>query len=74
MGEPKGNIDELRALEHPTLKVPYETLNKKFRIAQKNIDREVSHVQSVTGDLEKVLLQRYVGASLPAQFCVENFV
>ena len=61
MSEPtvcKATIDELRALEHPTLKVPYETLNKKFRIAQKNIDREVSHVQSVTGDLEKVLLQR----------------
>lgn len=62
MAEPtptcKATIDELRALEHPTLKVPYETLNKKFRIAQKNIDREVSHVQTVTGDLEKVLLQR----------------
>jgi len=57
-GACKTAIDELRALEHPTLKVPYETLNKKFRIAQKNIDREVSHVQNVTGDLEKVLLQR----------------
>lgn len=35
--------------------VPYEILNKKFRTAQKNIDREVSHVQSATLDLEKEL-------------------
>lgn len=35
--------------------MPYEILNKKFRAAQKNIDREVSHVQSVTLDLEKEL-------------------
>lgn len=37
--------------------VPYELLNKKFRIAQKNIDREVSHVQNAASELEK-LLQR----------------
>ncbi|KAG1680519.1 Macrophage erythroblast attacher [Nymphon striatum] len=48
-------MGDLKALEHPTLKVPYEILNKKFRAAQKNIDREVSHVQSVALDLEKEL-------------------
>lgn len=49
---------ELKALEHPTLKVPYEVLNKKFRTAQKTIDREVSHVQSATAELERVLAQK----------------
>lgn len=45
----------IRCLEHPTLKVPYETLNKRFRSAQKVIDREVSHVNATTIDMEKVL-------------------
>lgn len=44
---------DVRFLEHSTLKVPYELLNKKFRQAQKNVDREISHVQSVTSELEK---------------------
>jgi len=47
----------VKALEHPTLKVPYELLNKKFRAAQKNIDREVSHVQSSVHEFEKCLKQ-----------------
>ncbi|XP_070541046.1 E3 ubiquitin-protein transferase MAEA-like [Ptychodera flava] len=46
---------DLKALEHSTLKVPYEILNKKFRNAQKNIDREVSHVIHVTNEIEKCL-------------------
>ncbi|KYM86554.1 Macrophage erythroblast attacher [Atta colombica] len=35
--------------------VPYELLNKKFRSAQKTLDREVSHVQAVSNELEKSL-------------------
>ena len=35
--------------------MPYEILNKKFRLAQKNIDREVSHVTSAANDLDKCL-------------------
>ncbi|KAI2797862.1 hypothetical protein BLOT_015282 [Blomia tropicalis] len=50
-----GTISDVRALEHQTLKVPYEILNKKFRIAQKNIDREASHVQNSINDLEKAV-------------------
>ncbi|XP_013383305.1 macrophage erythroblast attacher [Lingula anatina] len=46
---------DLKALEHPTLKVPYEVLNKKFRSAQKNIDREVSHVQVTMSDVDRCL-------------------
>ncbi|XP_064630741.1 E3 ubiquitin-protein transferase MAEA-like [Lineus longissimus] len=49
---------DVKALEHPTLKVPYEVLNKKFRTAQKNIDREVAHIQTATCDLEKCLQQQ----------------
>lgn len=68
---------DVKALEHPTLKVftlsftstlniidnnnifrciqkvPYEILNKKFRTAQKTLDREVSHVQTAAADIEK---------------------
>lgn len=46
---------DIRALEHQTLKVPYEMLNKKFRLAQKTIDREVAHVNSSIMDLDKAL-------------------
>ena len=35
--------------------VPYEILNKKFRSAQKNIDREVSHVQNACSELEQCI-------------------
>ena len=37
--------------------MPYEILNKKFRTAQKNVDREISHVSTVTNELEKCLQQ-----------------
>ncbi|XP_016050109.1 E3 ubiquitin-protein transferase MAEA isoform X6 [Erinaceus europaeus] len=45
----------LKVQEYPTLKVPYETLNKRFRAAQKSIDRETSHVTMVVAELEKTL-------------------
>ncbi len=38
-----------------SLQVPYEILNKKFRQAQKNIDREVSHVTSAATELDNCL-------------------
>ena len=43
---------DIRSLEHPTLKVPYEILNKKYRSAQKTLDREISQVQSAVGQVE----------------------
>lgn len=36
--------NDIKATEHPTLKVPYEVLNKKYRVSQKVIDREVNHL------------------------------
>lgn len=35
--------------------VPYEILNKKFRIAQKTLDREFCQIQSAASELEKSL-------------------
>ncbi|XP_044272107.1 E3 ubiquitin-protein transferase MAEA isoform X1 [Tribolium madens] len=46
---------DLKSLEHPTLKVPYEILNKKFRTAQKSLDREASHVQQAARELETTI-------------------
>lgn len=53
---------DVKSLEHPTLKVPYELLNKKFRAAQKQLDREVSHVQAAALELERGLAVDKVGA------------
>jgi len=38
--------------------VPYELLNKKFRAAQKCIDREVAHIHSAGSDLEVCLQEK----------------
>lgn len=47
-------MSEIKALEHSTLIVPYESLNRTFRNAQKIIDREVSHVSSSNDKLKKI--------------------
>ena len=46
---------DIRSLEHPTLKVPYEILNKKFRTSQKTLDREISQVQSSVSQVEEYI-------------------
>lgn len=46
--------DSIKCLEHATLKVPYEILNKRFRGTQKTIDREISHVLQTLNDLERL--------------------
>jgi len=48
-------MTDIKSLEHPTLKVPYEILNKKFRSAQKVLDREGSHVTSSLGEVDRGL-------------------
>ncbi|ESO12961.1 hypothetical protein HELRODRAFT_62544 [Helobdella robusta] len=48
-------VSDIKCLEHQTLKVPYEVLNKKFRVAQKSIDREVQKVHTVIKELEKCI-------------------
>ncbi|XP_064200185.1 E3 ubiquitin-protein transferase MAEA isoform X3 [Anguilla rostrata] len=49
-----GLFENASGIFHPN-QVPYETLNKRFRAAQKNIDRETSHVTMVVAELEKTL-------------------
>ena len=44
-------------------KVPYEVLNKKFRTAQKIIDREVSHVLAANSDLSNIVKKQSVKVS-----------
>ena len=51
-------MSDIRSLEHPTLKVPYELLNKKFRSAQKILDREISHVHQAVTQIEEYIKLR----------------
>lgn len=44
--------NDIKAIEHPTLKVPYEVLNKKYRVSQKVIDREVNHLNQSLQELK----------------------
>lgn len=44
--------NDIKAMEHPTLKVPYEVLNKKYRVSQKVIDREVNHLNQSLQELK----------------------
>jgi len=48
-------LAEVKVLEHPTLKVPYELLNKKFRSSQKTLDRELAHFCTAATELETSL-------------------
>lgn len=48
-----GYIDDLKAIEHSTLKVPYETLNKQYRNVQKSIDRDCSSLSQAVLAAEK---------------------
>lgn len=48
-----GFMDELKAIEHSTLKVPYESLNKQYRNVQKSIDRDCSALNQAMLGLEK---------------------
>ena len=63
---------DIKNLEHPTLKVPYEILNKKFRASQKVLDREVLSVNSALGDLEKLMNQVQSGGEEEAVITQEG--
>lgn len=41
--------------------VPYEILNKKFRIAQKTLDRELNQIQFAANELDRCLLEGNAG-------------
>ncbi|XP_048744927.1 E3 ubiquitin-protein transferase MAEA-like isoform X1 [Ostrea edulis] len=65
---------DVKSLEHPTLKVPYEILNKKFRSGQKNIDREVSHVQQASGEVEECLQDQNSPSIQQVSLALDNMV
>lgn len=46
-------LDDVRVLEHATIKVPYETLNKRYRHAQKQIDRDSAQLLASVTELDK---------------------
>ena len=54
---------EIKALEHSTLIVPYEVLNRTFRTAQKVVDREVSHVNTTNDKVRKITSKNNVPVS-----------
>lgn len=53
---------DIKCLEHSTLIVPYELLNKKFRLAQKSVERESNRVCCTVGELEQLLERPQVRA------------
>ncbi|CAF3873690.1 unnamed protein product [Rotaria sordida] len=46
-------LDDVRVLEHATIKVPYETLNKRYRHAQKQIDRDSAQLLASVAELDR---------------------
>ena len=49
-----GYLDDLKTIEHSTLKVPYEILNKQYRNVQKSIDRDSSAFSQTFSNAEKL--------------------
>ena len=45
---------EVSAVEYTTVRVPYDVLNKKFRHAQKIIDREINQLNMLIGNIERL--------------------
>lgn len=56
--------NDIKAMEYPTLKVPYELLNKRYRISQKAIDREVSHLDKSIQELKNTTDRKGVHRAL----------
>jgi macrophage erythroblast attacher len=50
-----GHYDDLRTIEHSTLKVPYEVLNKQYRNVQKSIDRDCSTITQSILSVDKLV-------------------
>lgn len=56
-----GYLDEIKGLEHSTLKVPYETLNKQYRNVQKSIDRDCCSISQTVVATEKQMKSNDLG-------------
>ena len=51
------------------MQVPYESLNRKFRNAQKNIDREISHVNAAATKIGASLVDDSSAESVSELLC-----
>ncbi|KAI5639434.1 gag-polypeptide of LTR copia-type domain-containing protein [Phthorimaea operculella] len=50
--DPNSKMNELKSLEHATLKVPYEVFNKRYRNAQRVLDVEARQVAGSTAEVD----------------------
>ncbi|KAJ2940038.1 hypothetical protein O0L34_g14073 [Tuta absoluta] len=50
--DPNSKMNELKSLEHATLKVPYEVFNKRYRNAQRVFDVEARQVAGSTAEVD----------------------
>ncbi|KAG6335447.1 hypothetical protein ID866_3646 [Astraeus odoratus] len=53
MSAAKINVDGMMLFEQPFARVPYENYRKVFRASQRNIERELANIQSVSANLRK---------------------
>ncbi|KAH9989658.1 CTLH/CRA C-terminal to lish motif domain-containing protein [Russula vinacea] len=53
MASSRPTMDGLLIFEQPFARVPYENYRKVFRTAQKNIERELGAIQTISNDLAK---------------------
>lgn len=51
------HLKDIKGLEYGTIKVPYEFFNKKYRLTQRMIEKEVSQVNHHVKELETVVVQ-----------------
>lgn len=47
------NVDGIMLFEQPFARVPYENYRKVFRTSQKNLEKELGAVQTLSNDLSK---------------------
>ncbi|KAL6300388.1 CTLH/CRA C-terminal to lish motif domain-containing protein [Sparassis latifolia] len=62
MSNNKLNIDGIMLFEQPFARVPYENYRKVFRTSQKNIEKELGAVQTISADLAK---RAKAGSNIP---------
>lgn len=55
--KPAVQLKDIKGLEYGTIKVPYELFNKKYRLTQRVIEKEVSQVNHQVKELESVVVQ-----------------
>lgn len=55
--KPAVQLKDIKGLEYGTIKVPYELFNKKYRLTQRVLEKEVSQVNHHVKELETAVVQ-----------------